>query len=124
MNSCDHEGASDSEGQELFQKMLDEADAMSALDDLFGPDADEPDRTMLEAAEKILTGARAMIVLNDPFDDDADERDRISRAVVEKVLTRVRIEKAVMTEDEKLALLISVRTKDYEDKPGDGDENE
>ncbi len=123
----------DPEVQNLLDEAIAESLARDAVDDLFDSHADDPPtRAMLEAAEKVLTGARAYIALGDrpcfhlgtpeefePYDNE-DERGRISREMVEKMLASVRIEKAVVTEEGKLALLIELRTEkepdDSEDK--------
>jgi hypothetical protein len=112
------------EEQKWFDQVVEEVAAQHAVDNLFDGDADDrPTRAMLEAAaEKVLTGARAYIGLGDrPYfhfatleefelSHNEDDRDRISREMVERMLARVRIEKAVVTEQGQLVLLIELRT--------------
>jgi hypothetical protein len=58
--------------------------------------------------EKILTGAPAIELGDQPADDSEDEPDRITREAVERIIHSVRIEKAVVTEEGKLALLVEL----------------
>jgi hypothetical protein len=132
-DQADDTTAVEREAQKLLNEVITESLARDAVDNLFDRDADErPTRAVLEAAEKILTGTRAYIALgNRPYGfrlatleeleafDNEDERDRISREMVEKMLAGVRIEKAVVTEEGKLSLLIELRT---EKEPGDAED--